>query len=93
MRGLMPVLVIPLLATLISGFIMVVGLGKPLAALMEALSDGLNSLQGGSAIVLGIIGAVAKGLLYLLVIGVVVFVGALLLSAVRFRRGGRRPVR
>lgn len=55
MRGLMPVLVIPLLATLISGFIMVVVLGKPLAALMEALSDGLNSLQGGSAIVLGII--------------------------------------
>ncbi|PUA80676.1 PTS fructose transporter subunit IIABC [Nocardioides currus] len=55
MRGLMPVLVIPLLATLISGFVMVVVLGKPLAALMDALSDGLNSLQGGSAIVLGII--------------------------------------
>jgi PTS system fructose-specific IIC component len=30
-------------------------LGKPLAALMEALSDGLNSLQGGSAIILGMI--------------------------------------
>ena len=55
MRGLMPVLVIPLLATLISGFIMVVVLGKPLGRLMEALSDGLNSLQGGSAIILGII--------------------------------------
>ncbi len=55
MRGLMPVLVIPLLATLISGFVMLVVLGKPLAALMEALSDGLNSLQGGSAIILGII--------------------------------------
>ncbi|WP_107704864.1 PTS fructose transporter subunit IIABC [Nocardioides allogilvus] len=55
MRGLMPVLVIPLLATLISGFVMLVILGKPLAALMEALSDGLNSLQGGSAIVLGVI--------------------------------------
>ncbi|RYB95453.1 PTS lactose transporter subunit IIC [Nocardioides oleivorans] len=55
MRGLMPVLVIPLLATLISGFIMVVVLGKPLAGLMTALADGLNSLQGGSAIILGII--------------------------------------
>ena len=55
MRGLMPVLVIPLLATLISGFIMVVVLGKPLGRLMEALSDGLNSLQGGSAIILGVI--------------------------------------
>ena len=29
-RGLMPVLVIPLLATLISGFVMIVILGKPL---------------------------------------------------------------
>ncbi|MCF6377208.1 fructose-specific PTS transporter subunit EIIC [Nocardioides KLBMP 9356] len=55
MRGLMPVLVIPLLATLISGFVMVVLLGKPLAALMSNLADGLNSLQGGSAVVLGII--------------------------------------
>jgi PTS system fructose-specific IIC component len=55
MRGLMPVLVIPLLATLIVGFVMVVVLGKPLASLMANLSDGLNSLQGGSAIILGII--------------------------------------
>lgn len=55
MRGLMPVLVIPLLATLISGFVMIVILGKPLAALMDALSDGLNSLQGGSAVFLGVI--------------------------------------
>ncbi len=55
MRGLMPVLVIPLLATLISGFVMVVLLGKPLGALMTNLADGLNSLQGGSAILLGMI--------------------------------------
>ena len=36
-RGLMPVLVIPLLATLIAGFLMIVVLGKPLGWLMEAL--------------------------------------------------------
>ena len=54
-RGLMPVLVIPLLATLISGFVMIVVLGKPLASLMSNLSDGLNSLQGGSAVILGIV--------------------------------------
>ena len=54
-RGLMPVLVIPLGATLISGLVMVVVLAKPLGALMEALSDGLNSLSGGSAVVLGVI--------------------------------------
>ncbi|MGE7435532.1 hypothetical protein [Kitasatospora sp. NPDC001175] len=45
------------------------------------------------AIVLGIIGAVAKGLLYLLFIGVAVLILALAVSAVRFRRGGRRPTR
>jgi PTS system fructose-specific IIC component len=54
-RGLMPVLVIPLLATLISGFVMVVVLGKPLAAMMDALSDALNSMSGGSAVVLGMV--------------------------------------
>ncbi|GAA4876888.1 hypothetical protein [Kitasatospora terrestris] len=45
------------------------------------------------AVVLGIVGAVADGLLYLLVIGVLVFVAAIALGAARFRRGGRRPVR
>ena len=54
-RGLMPVLVIPLGATLVSGFIMVVVLGRPLAALSNGLTDGLNSMTGGSAILLGAI--------------------------------------
>ena len=54
-RGLMPVLVIPLLATLLSGFVMVVLLGKPLGTLMSALSDGLTSMSNNSglAILLG----------------------------------------
>ena len=39
-----------------------------------------------AAIALGIVGAVAKGLLYLLIIGIVVFVGAMLLAALRMRR-------
>jgi Flp pilus assembly protein TadB len=39
-----------------------------------------------AAIALGIVGVVAKGLLYLLFIGIVVFVGALLLAALRMRR-------
>ena len=54
-RGLMPVLVIPLGATLITGFVMVVLLGRPLGALMSALTDGLNSMTGTSAILLGVI--------------------------------------
>ncbi len=54
-RGLMPVLVIPLGATLASGFVMVVVLGRPLAALSDQLTNGLNSMSGGSAIILGVI--------------------------------------
>lgn len=43
-----------------------------------------------AAIALGIVGIVAKGLLYLLIIGIAVFVGALLLATLRMRR---RPAR
>jgi hypothetical protein len=46
------------------------------------------------AIVLGIVGVVVKGLMYLLIIGIVVFLGALVLGALRIRRRpGRRPAR
>jgi hypothetical protein len=46
------------------------------------------------AIVLGIVGVAAKGLLYLLFIGIVVLLGALVLGALRMRRRpGRRPAR
>jgi fructose PTS system EIIBC or EIIC component len=56
LRGLMPVVVIPLGATLICGFIMVVILGKPLNSLMTALTDGLTDLStGGASIVLGVV--------------------------------------
>jgi hypothetical protein len=46
------------------------------------------------AMVLGIVGVVVKGLFFLLFIGIVVFLGALLLGALRIRgRPGRRPAR
>ena len=46
------------------------------------------------AIGLGIAGVVIKGLIYLLIIGIVVFVGALALAALRMRRRpGRNPAR
>ena len=45
------------------------------------------------AMVLGIVGVVVKGLLYLLIIGIVVFLGAILLGALRMRRPGRRQAR
>jgi len=44
------------------------------------------------AIVLGLVGVVVKGLLFLLFIGIVVLLGAVLLGALRMRRrpGARR---
>jgi PTS system fructose-specific IIC component len=54
-RGLMPVLIIPLLTTLIAGLLMIVVLGRPIAWLMEQLTDALNSMSGESAILLGVI--------------------------------------
>jgi hypothetical protein len=46
------------------------------------------------AIALGIVGVVAKGLVYLLIIGITVFLGALLLAALRMRRRpGKHPAR
>jgi fructose PTS system EIIBC or EIIC component len=54
-RGLQPVVIIPLLATLISSGIMIVVLGRPLAAALTGLGSFLNGLTGSSAVVLGIV--------------------------------------
>ena len=54
-RGLQPVVIIPLLATLISSGLMVMVLGRPLAAAVTGLGDWLNGLSGTSAILLGIV--------------------------------------
>ncbi|UOY00762.1 PTS fructose transporter subunit IIABC [Blastococcus sp. PRF04-17] len=54
-RGLQPVVIIPLLATLVSSGLMVIVLGRPLAAALEGLGDWLNGLTGTAAILLGII--------------------------------------
>lgn len=56
LRGLMPVVVIPLGTTLVVGAVMYLVLGRPLAALMTGLKHGLTSMSGGgSAVLLGII--------------------------------------
>jgi PTS system fructose-specific IIC component len=54
-RGLMPVMVIPLITTLIAGFVMVTVLAKPLGWVMDELTKGLNSMTGGSAVLLGVV--------------------------------------
>jgi len=56
LRGLMPVVIIPLGTTLAVGAVMYMLLGRPLASLMTALQNGLTSMSGGgSAVFLGII--------------------------------------
>jgi PTS system fructose-specific IIC component len=54
-RGLMPVLVIPLLTTIIVGLAMVVVLGKPIGRLIDSLNAGLTNMSGSNAIVLGMV--------------------------------------
>jgi PTS system fructose-specific IIC component len=55
LRGVMPVVVIPLISTLIVGVIMFVVLAKPIAALTEALTEWLNGLSGANAVLLGVL--------------------------------------
>ncbi|MEI7544617.1 MAG: fructose-specific PTS transporter subunit EIIC [Mycobacteriaceae bacterium] len=54
-RGLMPVVVIPLFASLVVGLLMFLLLGRPLAAITSGLTNWLNGLSGGSVILLGVI--------------------------------------
>jgi fructose PTS system EIIBC or EIIC component len=53
--GVMPVVVIPLVSTLVVGALMLVVIGQPIAALQEGLSNWLEGLSGSNAILLGII--------------------------------------
>ncbi|AZQ70066.1 PTS lactose transporter subunit IIC [Streptomyces luteoverticillatus] len=53
LRGIMPVVVIPLLSSAVVGFLMFLVVGKPVAALQKALTDWLGGLSGTNAVVLG----------------------------------------
>ncbi|RWR25565.1 PTS lactose transporter subunit IIC [Agrococcus lahaulensis] len=55
LRGLMPVVVIPLLASLFASGLMVMLLGGPIAALMVGLTTWLESLTGAGVVVLGLL--------------------------------------
>jgi PTS system fructose-specific IIC component len=55
LRGLMPVVIIPLGASLAVGLLMFFLLGRPLAALTSGLTNWLNSLTGTSVVILGVI--------------------------------------
>ncbi|MBJ7340423.1 fructose-specific PTS transporter subunit EIIC [Mycolicibacterium sp.] len=55
LRGLMPVVIIPLVASLVVGLLMFLLLGRPLAAVTSGLTSWLSGLSGSSVILLGII--------------------------------------
>jgi PTS system fructose-specific IIC component len=53
--SIMPVVLIPLVATLITGGLMIVLLGRPLSWVTDKLTAGLDNMSGGSMIVLGVV--------------------------------------
>jgi PTS system fructose-specific IIC component len=55
LRGVMPVVVIPLVGSAVVGFLMFVVIGKPISEAQNGLTDWLNSLSGTNAILLGIL--------------------------------------
>lgn len=55
LQGIMPVLIIPVFASLFVGLALFYVLGTPIALVNTAVADFLSSLSGGSAIILGLI--------------------------------------
>lgn len=55
LRGLMPVVIIPLVASIVASGLMILILGGPIAGLTAALNDWLSGLTGTGAVLLGII--------------------------------------
>ncbi|CAM5473272.1 PTS system fructose-specific EIIABC component [Streptomyces avidinii] len=55
LRGIMPVVVLPLIGSAVTAFLMFLVVGKPVASLQRALTDWLSGLSGANAIILGVI--------------------------------------
>ncbi|WP_367322503.1 fructose-specific PTS transporter subunit EIIC [Streptomyces sp. HUAS ZL42] len=55
LRGIMPVVVIPLVSSIAVGFLMFIVIGKPIAEAQKAMTDWLNGLSGTNAVLLGIL--------------------------------------
>ncbi|OHV19769.1 PTS fructose transporter subunit IIBC [Parafrankia soli] len=51
--GLMPVVVVPMLASLVVGALMIVVVGEPVAAATDTMTDWLQGLGGSNAVLLG----------------------------------------
>ncbi|TVV75133.1 fructose-specific PTS transporter subunit EIIC [Sphingomonas solaris] len=55
LEGLKPVLILPVLGTLLTGLVMIYVVGTPVAALLEWLTAWLRSLTGSNALFLGLL--------------------------------------
>ncbi|MGO4956597.1 PTS fructose transporter subunit IIABC [Luteococcus sp. Sow4_B9] len=55
LRGLMPVVIIPLFGSLVAGGALLFFLAKPISVLMRMMTNGLNGMTGASIILLGVI--------------------------------------
>ena len=55
MEALKPILIIPFLASLITGLVMIYVVGTPIASIMKGLTDFLAGMSGANAILLGVI--------------------------------------
>lgn len=55
LAGLKPVLILPVLATLIVGLLMVFVVGGPISSLLTTLTDWLKGMQSGNALLLGLL--------------------------------------
>ncbi|MEU2309309.1 PTS fructose transporter subunit IIABC [Streptomyces misionensis] len=53
LRGIMPVVVIPLISSAVVGFLMFVVIGKPIATAQKGMTDWLSGLSGANAVLLG----------------------------------------
>ncbi|MER5429160.1 fructose-specific PTS transporter subunit EIIC [Streptomyces sp. NPDC002588] len=55
LRGIMPVVVIPLISSIVVGFLMFVVVGKPIAEAQKGMTDWLAGLSGTNAVLLGVL--------------------------------------
>jgi PTS system fructose-specific IIC component len=55
LEGLKPVLILPILGSLLTGLLMIYVVGEPVAKVMAVVSEYLKAMQGGNAVLLGLI--------------------------------------
>lgn len=55
LKPIMPIFVIPLLSSLIVGFLMIYVIGTPISSLMASMTNGLKSMSSGNSVILALI--------------------------------------